>query len=88
MNKVNTDQMMMNSDYLPPEWKWVYDNKIPSNRSVTASYDPSSTTTTVIDLFLLSPNVRLESVQCINLEFENSDHNPVKIKVKLQKQNF
>jgi len=88
MNKVNTDQMMMNSDYLPPEWKWVYDNKIPSNRSVTASYDPSSTTTTVIDLFLLSPNVRLESVHCINLEFENSDHNPVKIKVKLQKQNF
>jgi endonuclease/exonuclease/phosphatase family metal-dependent hydrolase len=82
-NKVNTDQMMMTSDYLPKEWQWIYDNKTPSNRSVIASYDPSSTTTTVIDIFLLSPNIKAESVSCINLGFTNSDHNPVRIKVKL-----
>jgi endonuclease/exonuclease/phosphatase family metal-dependent hydrolase len=85
VNRVNTDQMMINSDYLPSDWQWIYDSKTPSNRTVIAAYDPSSTTTTVIDLFLLSPNVKIESVQCINLEFENSDHNPVRIKVKLQK---
>jgi endonuclease/exonuclease/phosphatase family metal-dependent hydrolase len=85
LNKVNTDQMMINSDFLPPEWKWVYDNKTPSNRSVVTAYDPLSTTTTVIDQFLLSPNIKVKSVQCINLEFENSDHNPVRVKVKLQK---
>jgi hypothetical protein len=77
--------MMMTSDYLPPEWKWIYDNRIPSNRSVVAAYDPSATTTTVIDLFLLSPNIESISVECINLDFENSDHNPVRMKVKLQK---
>jgi endonuclease/exonuclease/phosphatase family metal-dependent hydrolase len=84
-NKVNTDQMMMEQDFLPQEWKWIYDNTIPSNRSVTAAYDPATTTTTVIDLFLLSPNVRDISAQCIDLGFRNSDHNPVKIKVVLSK---
>jgi endonuclease/exonuclease/phosphatase family metal-dependent hydrolase len=85
INKVNTEQMMMNSDYLPPEWKWIYDSRVPSNRSVIAAYDPSTTTTTVIDLFLISPNIESISVECINLDFENSDHNPVRIKVRLQK---
>ena len=84
-NQVNTLQMMMPSDYLPAEWKWVYDSHIPSNRTVIAAYDPSTTTTTVIDCFLLSPNIDDLSVECINLNFENSDHNPVKIKVKLKK---
>jgi endonuclease/exonuclease/phosphatase family metal-dependent hydrolase len=84
-NKVNTEQMVMPSDFLPAEWKWVYDNKMPSNRTVVAAYDPANTTTTVIDFFLLSPNVEAASIRCINLNFENSDHNPVIIKVKLKK---
>jgi len=85
INKVNTDQMKMNSDFLPPEWKWAYDNRTPSNRTVIAAYDPSLTTTSVIDLFLLSPNIEDIDVECVNLDFENSDHNPVIIKAKLGK---
>lgn len=84
-NQVNKDQMKMPSDYLPADWKWVYDNKIPSNRSVIAAYNQKTTTTTVIDLFLLSPNISTMGAECINLNFENSDHNPVRIKVKLLK---
>ncbi len=83
-NKVNTDQMKMESGFMPPEWEWVYDSKKPSNRSVVAAYDPETTTTTVIDLFLLSPNMKLISAECIDLDFENSDHNPVRIKVGLK----
>ena len=83
INKVNNDQMMMTSDFLPSEWKWVYDNKKPSNRSVIAAYDPATTTTTVIDIFLLSPNIKDISIECLNLNFKNSDHNPVRIKVRL-----
>jgi endonuclease/exonuclease/phosphatase family metal-dependent hydrolase len=82
-NQINKDQMMMTSDYLPTDWKWVYDNNTPSNRTVIAAYDQATTTTTVIDIFLLSPNVRGISVNCINLNFENSDHNPVRVKVRL-----
>ena len=44
----------------------------------------ATTTTTVIDFFLLSPNVETASVKCINLEFKNSDHNPVIITAKLK----
>jgi endonuclease/exonuclease/phosphatase family metal-dependent hydrolase len=82
-NKVNTDQMKMASDYLPSEWKWIYDNKTPSNRSVIEAYDPATTTTTVIDFFLLSPNIESVAVECVNLGFRNSDHNPVRLKLKI-----
>jgi endonuclease/exonuclease/phosphatase family metal-dependent hydrolase len=85
VNKINELQMMMTSDYLTSDWKWVYDNKSPSNRSVITAYEATTTTTTVIDLFLLSPNVESLKVECINLNFENSDHNPVRVSVKLLK---
>jgi exonuclease III len=83
-NLVNTEQMVISSGFLPPDWKWVYDSTVPSNRSVVAAYDPATTTTTVIDFFLLSPNIDRLSVKCINLKFENSDHNPVIIRAKLK----
>jgi endonuclease/exonuclease/phosphatase family metal-dependent hydrolase len=83
-NIVYSNQMSLGSDYLPPEWIWAYDNKVPSNRTVTAPYNPKVTATTVIDFFLLSPNVEEVSVKCIDLAFENSDHNPVYLKAKLR----
>ncbi len=83
-NKVNTEQMVIPEDYLPAEWKWAYDNHTPSNRSVIAAYNPETTTTTVIDFFLVSPNIRVISTECIDFGFENSDHNPVRIKIQLQ----
>ena len=83
-NAVNREQMMIPSDYLPSEWQWAYDRNTPSNRSVVAAYDQAATPTTTIDFFLLSPNVSLVSVNCMDLGFANSDHNPVRIKVKLR----
>jgi exonuclease III len=83
-NQVNKEQMVISPEYLPSDWTWAYDNKNPSNRSVIAAYDPASTTTTVIDFFLLSPNVENVAVKCVNLNFENSDHNPVIITAKLK----
>ena len=38
----------------------------------------------VIDGFLLSPNVQLEEVEGLNLGFENSDHNPVKMTISMK----
>lgn len=84
-NKVNEGQMMLNADYLPADWTWSYDNKIPSNRTVIAPYNPSETTTTVIDFFLLSPNISSVSIKCVDLGFENSDHNPVILKARLKR---
>jgi exonuclease III len=82
-NRVNTGQLVIPQGYLPANWEWVYDSKTPSNRTVISAYDPATTTTTVIDFFLLSPNVQKIYIKCIDLGFENSDHNPVIIRIKL-----
>jgi len=84
-NKTDTTQMVIPSDYLPPEWKWLYDNRTPSERNVVTAYNPLSTTTNIFDVFLISPNISELSVKGIQLNFENSDHNPVIIHVKLKK---
>jgi endonuclease/exonuclease/phosphatase family metal-dependent hydrolase len=73
----------LESDYMPGEWRWIYDPSNPSFRTLIAAYDPATTPTSVCDIFLISPNIGLVSVKCHNLGFENSDHNPVIIKVKL-----
>jgi endonuclease/exonuclease/phosphatase family metal-dependent hydrolase len=77
-------QMTIEHDFLPPGWTWAFDNTVPSNRTVTAAYNPNVTATTVIDFFLLSPNIEELSVRCIDLGFENSDHNPVILQAKIR----
>ncbi len=72
------------SDYLPEEWKWIYDPSSPTVRTLTAAYDPASTPTSVCDIFLISPNLESVSVKCHHLGFANSDHNPVIIQVTLE----
>jgi endonuclease/exonuclease/phosphatase family metal-dependent hydrolase len=76
--------MSIESDYMPAEWKWIYDSSTPSFRTLITAYDPSATPTSVCDIFLLSPNLESVSVKCIDLGFANSDHNPLIIKVKLR----
>jgi endonuclease/exonuclease/phosphatase family metal-dependent hydrolase len=83
-NLAETTNMVIPSDFMPDGWKWLYDNTNPSERSVVTAYDQSSTPTTILDFFLVSPNVEAKTVECINLNFKNSDHNPVIIKIKLK----
>ena len=78
----NNNRMDIDQEYLPG-WKWAYDSKIPTNRRVVSIYDKSTTLTTVIDFFLLSPNIEMVNVQGIHLGFEHSDHHPVKLKIQL-----
>ncbi len=72
------------SDYMPGEWKWIYDQTTPSVRTLMAAYDPATTPTSVCDIFLISPNIESVSVKCHHLGFANSDHNPVIMQVKLR----
>jgi len=89
MNKVFTSKignfylMGIESDYMPGEWKWIYDPSSPTVRTLMAAYDPATTPTSVCDIFLISPNIESVSVKCHHLGFANSDHNPIIIEVKL-----
>jgi endonuclease/exonuclease/phosphatase family metal-dependent hydrolase len=83
-NIADTTNMAIPKEFMPEGWTWVYDNSNPSERNVIAGYDKAKTPTTILDFFLLSPNIEALSVKCINLEFNNSDHNPVIMKVRLK----
>ena len=70
-------------DYLGPEWTWAYDTKLPTNRRVATPYDKSTSLTTVIDYYLLSPNIILDEVETLDVDFQYSDHQPIRLRVKL-----
>jgi endonuclease/exonuclease/phosphatase family metal-dependent hydrolase len=70
--------------YLPSGWTWAFDSTMPSNRRVDIAYVKGTTRTTVIDFFLLSPNMRSSACKTIDLGFACSDHQPVEIKINLQ----
>ena len=73
---------------LPGEgWQFAYDTEVPTCRLLNQPYDPKDTKNTqyyVIDGFILSPNLELIGVETLDMGFENSDHNPVSIHVRLK----
>jgi endonuclease/exonuclease/phosphatase family metal-dependent hydrolase len=67
-----------------PDWKYAFDANTPSNRDNIHAFDPATTYTTVIDYFFVSPNVDIEEVKGVDMGFKFSDHNPVKMKIRLK----
>lgn len=77
---------LLDEDSLPEGWRFACDIETPSCRLLNRPYDESDTENTqhyVIDGFILSPNVELLSVEGVDLKFENADHNPVLLRVRL-----
>lgn len=70
------------SDQVPKGWKWGVDPIRPTVRTANAPYEDGKNYRLIVDGFLVSPNVDIEGVETIDLNFENSDHNPVTIKVR------
>ncbi len=70
-------------DFFPEGWQWVFDPDIPSNRDVNQIYTRGKTPTTIIDFFVVSPNVSVIDITTADLAFEWSDHQPVKMKFRL-----
>jgi len=76
-------QIPIPADYLPNNWQWVYDPKVATNRKLEKPYQPEYTFTTIIDFYLISPNIELVEVKTTDLNFENSDHQPVLMQIRL-----
>lgn len=76
-------QINVPMDYLPEGWVWVYDPTTPTNRKLTDTYEAGKTFTTLIDFYLISPNVTLKKVKTINQDFQFSDHQPIYMEVQL-----
>jgi endonuclease/exonuclease/phosphatase family metal-dependent hydrolase len=68
-------------DYPAADWIWAFDPALPTNRRVKTPYDQASSLTTIIDFYLLSPNLKVLEVQTVDMGFEYSDHQPVQLSV-------
>jgi len=68
---------MIDKDIFPSKWIWAYDPTTPTNRSNVKPYEKGKSSTTVLDFFLLSSNLKVNFITAIDLNFENSDHQPV-----------
>ena len=72
-------------DRLPTGWKYACDDSTPTCRLLNQPYDPASPLTQyyVIDGFIVSPNLNVDSVRTLNEGFVYSDHNPVLMEITL-----
>ncbi len=76
----------LSADELPEGFAFAYDMTVPTCRSLQAPYDGDRSTLVayVIDGFIVSPNVKVTSVSTFDLNFRNSDHQPVVMEFQLQ----
>ena len=74
---------VLEQSILPEGWQFAYDSSAATCRLLDKPYK-NNCQLYVIDGFILSPNVKLESVKTDDsMNFEYSDHNPVRLDVTL-----
>lgn len=76
-------QLNIDPELLPADWKWMYDPRVPSNRKLADPYEKGETFVTLIDFFVVSPNIKTLKVKTIDTGFQFSDHQPVWMQVLL-----
>jgi len=76
----------LDDDDLPDGFTFAYDISVPTCRALNKPYDGNrdSLTAYVIDGFIVSENVKVNSVETIDLNFRNTDHQPVALEFTLQ----
>jgi len=76
----------ISKDYLSEGWNFVTDNSKPTSRLLNEEYSGNydNTQLYIIDGYILSPNIEKRSVEVIENNFSYSDHQPVKIRIKLK----
>lgn len=73
---------ILEEDSLPEGWRFAYDGDTATCRSLDRVYEEGCQKY-AIDGFILSPNVELVEVEVDDLGFACSDHNPVRLEVRL-----
>ena len=71
-------------DFLPVGWQYAWDPLHSTNRDVDIPYTIGTTTSTIMDFFVISPDIELLFVKTLPTGFDVSDHQPVEMKVVLK----
>lgn len=93
-NNINLEKYPNNGDWdCPtidtssyPDFSFKMDDSHPTCRSLKtalAGYDKSTFQYYMIDGFIVSNNITVNEVETLDLGFKNTDHNPVKMSIKL-----
>jgi endonuclease/exonuclease/phosphatase family metal-dependent hydrolase len=80
--KDNWRASQIEDDWIDEGWTFGHGKGVPTYRLLNEPYNEGVTQTGVIDGFLVSPNVTIEDTEVVDLGFEYSDHNPVKVMVR------
>ena len=77
---------VLDEDEFSKNWQFAMDNTTPSCRSLDRPYDAADKSFQyyMIDGFIVSDNLKIESVETIDQGFKNTDHNPVKVVVSIK----
>ncbi len=71
-------------DLMPAGWTWAADTTVGTHRELIDRLELGKTFVSVIDYYLLSPNVELLRVKNIDTKYAFSDHQPVYLSIKLK----
>lgn len=76
----------MDEDSLPQGFRFVIDDSYPTCRLLNAAYTGAYDTSQVyvLDGFIVSENVNVETVDVLNVDFAHTDHQPVRMTVRLK----
>jgi len=69
--------------WTPDGWQWAYDRSTPSLRATDKPYVAGENFITVVDGFLVSPEIQVRLVHTEDLGFEHTDHHPVRLEAGL-----
>ncbi len=72
------------TDMFSADWTWVYPANEPTQRFVDMPFEKGKTKTTIIDAFVLSPNIESLSLRVLVNDFSSSDHNPLLMNFKFK----
>lgn len=78
-------EVQIDAAYFPADWAWIYDPTQPTNRKLRTPYVEGESFITLIDFFLISPNLQAVQVKTIDQDFRVSDHQPVWLELALTK---
>jgi endonuclease/exonuclease/phosphatase family metal-dependent hydrolase len=74
----------LNADIFPKNWSFGYDPTKSTNRKTKDPYVKGKTFETLIDYYLVSPNVNIKLMKTLDLGYSYSDHQPVYMEITLQ----
>ncbi len=67
-------------DFFPEDWACIYDTLKPTKSEKLKNYN-----IVISDYFVISPNINVQNIRKIDLDFENLSHNPVLLQISLKR---